>query len=138
MADGAPARAPARILPLLYLGAAHVALALAFLFAGCWPQAVAGFFYHAWLIGLVHLVTLGWITFSILGAAYLVLPVALRADMPARRLDYWAYACALVGLVGMVGHFWIREYGGMAWSAGTIVAGVLYMAARIAATVARG
>jgi hypothetical protein len=52
---------PPRALPLLYLGTAHASLALAFVFAGLWPQAVAGFFYHAWLIGLVHLITLGWI-----------------------------------------------------------------------------
>ena len=70
-------RLPARLLPLLYLGTAHVSLALACLFAAVWPEAVAGFFYHAWLIGLVHLVTLGWITFSILGTIYIVGPLAL-------------------------------------------------------------
>ena len=123
---------PARALPLLYLGTAHLSLALACLFAGVWPHAVAGFFYHAWLIGLVHMVTLGWITFSILGAIYIVGPLALRMDMPARRLDYVAYACGLVGLIGLVGHFWIQQYAGMAWSAATIAAGVLYMTARIA------
>src|SRR6516225_9712322 len=94
---------PARTLPLLYLSTAHVSLALACLFAACWPNAVAAFFYHAWLIGLVHLVTLGWISFSILGAIYIVGPLALRMDMPERRLDYVAYACGLIGLVGMVG-----------------------------------
>ena len=128
---------PAQVIPLLYLGTAHLSLALACVFAGVWPHAVAGFFYHAWLIGLVHLVTLGWITFSILGTIYIIGPLALRMDMPARRLDYVAYACALIGLVGMVGHLWIREYGGMAWSAATIAGGVLYMTARIAASVRR-
>jgi len=132
-----PAKAPARILPLLYLGTAHVAFALACLFAACWPQAVAGFFYHSWLIGLVHLVTLGWISFSILGAIYIVGPLALRLDMAARRLDYVAYACAVVGLIGMVGHFWIQQYAGMAWSAGTVASGVLYMTVRIVAGVRR-
>ena len=131
------AKHPAQVIPLLYLGTAHVSLALACVFAGVWPHGVAGFFYHAWLIGVVHLVTLGWITFSILGAIYIVGPLALRMDMPARRLDYAAYACALIGLVGMVGHFWIREYAGMAWSAATIAGGVLYMTARIAASVRR-
>jgi hypothetical protein len=130
-------KGPAQLVPLLYLGTAHVALMLACVFAGVWPHAVAGFFYHAWLIGLVHLVTLGWITFSILGAMYIVGPLALRMDMPARRLDYFAYACALAGLVGMVGHFWIQQYAGMAWSAATIAFGVLYMAARIIAGVRR-
>src|SRR5213592_1023123 len=103
----ATSKAPAHLAPLLYLGTAHLAFALACVFAGLWPQAVAGFFYHAWLIALVHLVTLGWITFSILGAIYIVGPLALRMEMPARPLDYVAYAFAVVGLIGMVGHFWI-------------------------------
>jgi len=128
---------PPRLLPLLYLGTAHVSLALAFLFAACWPHAIAGFFYHSWLIGLVHLVTLGWISFSILGAIYIVAPLALRMSLPARKLDYAAYGCAVVGVVGMVGHFWIQEYGGMAWSAGTVAAGVIYMTVRIVANVRR-
>src|SRR6516165_10910388 len=118
---------PAQVIQLLYLGTAHLSLALACVFAGVWPHAVAGFFYHAWLIGLVHMVTLGWITFSILGAIYIVGPLALRMDMPARRLDYAAYACAAIGLIGMVGHFWIQEYAGMAWSAATVAIGAMYM-----------
>jgi len=122
-------------MPLLYLGAAHVALAVASAFAGARPEAIAGFFYHSWLVGLVHLVTLGWITFSILGAIYIVGPLALRVEMPARRMDYAAYGCAAIGLIGMVGHFLIEEYPGMAWSAATIAVGVLYMTARIAGRV---
>jgi len=130
-------RLPARTLPLLYLGSAHVSLGLACLFAACWPRAVAGFFYHAWLLGLVHLVTLGWISFSILGAIYLVGPLALRMEMPARRTDYFAYALALIGLIGMVGHFWIQEYPGMAWSAATIATAIWYTTVRIVSQVRR-
>lgn len=125
------------IVSLLYLGTAHVALALATLLAALRPQAVAGFFYHAWMAGLVHLVTLGWITFSIIGAMYIVGPYALRMDMRARRMDYVAYAFALIGLIGMVAHFWIQEYGGMAWSAGTIACGILYATSRIVVAVRR-
>jgi hypothetical protein len=124
-------------MPLLFLGTAHVSLALAFLFAACWPAAVAGFFYHAWLVGLVHLVTLGWISFSILGTIYIAGPLALRMEMPARRADYAAFACSIIGLIGMVGHFWIQEYGGMAWSAALITCGILYMTIRIVANAAR-
>jgi hypothetical protein len=125
-------RLPARALPLLYFGTAHVSLAVAFLLAALWPDAVAGFFYHPWLLGLVHLVTLGWISFSILGAIYIVGPLALRMEMPARRWDYLAYALGLAGLIGMVSHFWIHQYAGMAWAAATIAIGILYMTARIA------
>ena len=122
-------------LPLLYLGSAHVSLGLATLLAALWPGAVAGFFYHSWMVAIVHLVTLGWITFSILGAAFIVGPLALRMDMRARRGDYAAYALALIGLIGMVGHFWIQEYGGMAWSAGAAAVAVFHATARIAGRV---
>jgi hypothetical protein len=124
-----------RVVPLLYLGTAHVSLALAFVLAALWPRAVAGFFYHSWMVALVHLVTLGWITFSIFGAIYIVAPLALRMEMPQRRIDYVAFGFAIVGLIGMVAHFWIAEYGGMAWSAGTVVCAILYMTARIARAV---
>lgn len=124
-------------MPLLYLGTAHAALALACALGLAWPRAVAGFFYHSWMLALVHLVTLGWITFSIFGAFFIVGPLALRIEMRVRRLDYAAYALGLIGLVGMVGHFWIEEYSGMAWSAGTITAGTFYMTARIAVSVRR-
>src|SRR5262245_29361389 len=130
-------RTPARALPVLYLGTAHVSLALAFLVAALWPRAVAGFFYHSWLVGLVHLVTLGWITFSILGAMYIVGPVTLRMPMVATRADSVAYGFAVVGLAGMVGHFWIAEYAGMAWAAATIAAAVLFMTVRIVVAVRR-
>src|ERR1051326_2156797 len=110
-----PDRLPTRLLPLLYLATAHMSLGLACLFAACWPDAVAGFFYHAWLIGLVHLVTLGWISFSILGTIYIVAPLALQMEMPPHPLDYVAYACALAGLVVMVGSLWIEQHAGLAW-----------------------
>jgi hypothetical protein len=124
-------RRPAQTVPLLYLGTAHVSLGLACVLAGLWPRAVAGFFYHTWMVALVHLVTLGWITFSILGAIYIVGPIALGMPMPVRRGDYWAYGCALVGVVGMVAHFWIQEFGGMAWSAATVTLGILFVASRM-------
>jgi len=133
----AQTQVPARTLPLLYLGAAHVALALACIFAGTWPRATAGFFYHSWMLALVHLVTLGWITFSILGAIYIVAPLALRMEMPARRADYVAFVFAVIGLVGMAAHFWVGEFPGMAFSAATIALAVLFMTARIAAGVRR-
>ena len=131
----AAGRPPPRALPLLFLGTAHVSLALASLFAAIWPHAVAGFFYHPWLVALVHMVTLGWISFSIIGAIYIVGPVALRMDVPVRPLDYVAYVFAITGLIGMVGHFWIQRYAGMAWSAATVAVGLMYMTARIVARV---
>jgi hypothetical protein len=134
MSDHATVRgrsAIARVVPLLYFTAAHAALAAACVAVLWSPRAVAGFFYHARMVGIVHLVTLGWITFSILGAIYIVGPMALRMAMPPWKTDAAAFAVAVLGLAGMVGHFWIENFSGMAWSAAGVAAAVLYVAARM-------
>jgi hypothetical protein len=122
---------PPRLLPLLYFGLAHVALTLAFAVVAVNPAGVTGFFYHPRMLAVVHLVTIGWITASILGALYLVGPIALRMPLRARWFDYVAAALVAIGLVGIVSHFWIVEYKGMSWSGGTAAAGVLLVGARL-------
>jgi hypothetical protein len=117
---------------MLYFGFAHACLALAFAVVAYDPRSVAGFFYHARMLGVVHLVTLEWITASILGALYVVGPMALRARISAGWLDYAAALLVAIGVVGMVAHFWIEEYGGMAWSGGTVGAGIITVGVRIA------
>jgi hypothetical protein len=116
---------PPRLLPVLYFAVAHVALALACAAVAADPRGVAGFFYHSRMLGIVHLVTLGWITASILGSLYIVGPIALRVHFPAGRPDYAAFALLVIGIVGMVAHFWLGENGGMAWSAATAGTGIL-------------
>jgi hypothetical protein len=126
-----PPQLPPRLLPVLYFGVAHVALALAFAAVVADPRGVSGFFYHARMLAVVHLVTLGWITASILGSLDIVGPIALRAECPAMRIDYVAFALVVIGIVGMVAHFWLAEYGGMAWSAATVGAGIMAAGASI-------
>ena len=126
------ARIPPRLLPAIYIALAHGALALAFAAIAADPHGAAGFFYHSRMLAIVHLVTLGWITASILGALYIVAPIALRAWMPAARTDYAAAALFWIGVIGMVGHFWIDEYDGMSWSGATAGAGILLVGARAA------
>jgi hypothetical protein len=122
---------PPRLLPVLYFGAAHAALALAFAAIALDPRGVSGFFYHARMLAIVHLVTLGWITASILGSLYIVGPIALGVRFPATWIGYTAFGLVLIGIVGMVSHFWLDEYGGMAWSAVTAGAGILAAGASI-------
>ena len=123
---------PPRLLPVLYFAAAHVALAFAFGAVALDPRGVSGFFYHARMLGIVHLITLGWITASILGSLYVVGPIALRMWIPATWLDYTAFALVLTGIAGMVTHFWIQEYGGMAWSAIAVGAGIIAVGVHVA------
>ena len=116
---------------MLYFGVAHVALAFAFGAVALDPRGVSGFFYHSRMVAIVHLITLGWITASILGSLYIVGPIALRVWIPANKADYVAFALVLVGIVGMVAHFWLEEYSGMAWSALSVTSGVLVVGIHI-------
>lgn len=134
--DPRTTRLPPRLLPVLYFAAAHVALAAAFAAVAIDPRGVAGFFYHARMLAVVHLVTLGWITASILGSLYLVGPIALRTSIPAGWADYAAFALVGVGIAGMVVHFWIQDYAGMAWSAATVGTGILLAGVHIVRRVA--
>ena len=67
------------------------------------------------MLAVVHLVTLGWITSHILGALYLIAPMALGPRLRITRADRVAFWIFAVGVVGMVGHFWIGEMRGMVW-----------------------
>lgn len=123
---------PPRLLCMVYVGLAHAALALAFALVAVDPVAAAGFFYHSRMVAIVHLVTLGWITASILGALYIVGPVALRTWFRAGWLDYTAAAFVWIGVIGMVAHFWIQEYSGLAWSGGMVGLGIAAVGVRVA------
>jgi hypothetical protein len=121
---------PARWIPLLYFALAHVSLVTALAALTFAPRSLAGFFYHPRMLAVVHLVTLGWISSSILGAIYVVGPLAFRMPLPARRADYLAFGGFAVGVAGMGSHFWIDRPPGTAWAAGLAAAAMSYVAAR--------
>jgi hypothetical protein len=109
---------PSRGLPLLYLASGLASLATAFAVVAVDPGGVAGFFYHPRMLAVVHLVTLGWIGGSVLGSIHIVGPLALRMPLRATRGDLAGFAAFVVGMLGMVSHFWLDTANGMAWSAG--------------------
>lgn len=128
---------PPRLLCVVYVALAHASLALAFALVAFDPVGAAGFFFHSRMLAIVHLVTLGWITGSILGALYIVGPVALRTWFRAGWLDYTAAAFVWIGAIGIVGHFWIEEYNGLAWSGGMVAVGIAMVGLRIASPLFR-
>lgn len=121
---------PASGLPLLYFGFAHACLAAALAVLVVRPDLPGGFFHHPRMVAVVHLVTLGWISGSILGAFYIVAPLALRMPMRPNLRDRIAFALFAIGVIGMVAHFWIGQYSRMAWSAALVTSAVLHVALR--------
>ena len=120
------------VIPLAYFALAHTALAAALVVLAVTPELPGQFFYHPKMIALTHLLTLGWLTGSILGALYIVWPLALGCPLPVHRLDWIGWAAYLVGVAGMVSHFWIATYGGMIWSATLVIVGAFPVAIRAA------
>lgn len=98
------------------------------------PSLPGPFFYHPRMVALVHLLTLGWIGGSILGAFYIVAPLALRLPLPVSRHDGWAAGGYWLGASGIISHAWMGHYSGLAWSAPL----VLWPVARLTWRVFRG
>jgi hypothetical protein len=122
--------APASAIPLAYYLFAHASLLAALLVLVFDPALPAGAFYHPRMVALVHLLTIPWLSGSILGSFYIVGPLALRVAMPAATGDWIAFGAFVFGATGMVAHFWINTYDGMAWSAGFVFGAIGWVAVR--------
>lgn len=121
---------PAADIPLLYFGFAHTCLAAAFVMLVVQPLLPGPFFLHPRMTAVVHLVTLGWISGSIVGAFYIVAPLALRMPLPAGSLDRGAFVAFAVGVIGMVLEFWSAQYNAMIWPAVLVALAMLHVAIR--------
>lgn len=122
--------APSSAIPLAYYVVAHIGFALALLVLVADPALPGASFYHPRMVALVHLVTIPWLSGSILGSFYIVGPLALRVPMAAGKADWVAFVSFVLGTTGMVGHFWINTYDGMAWSAGLVSAAIAFVGVR--------
>lgn len=116
-------RGPDPALPIVYFGAAHAALFAAGLTLALRAPAALALPFYAPAALAVHLLTLGWITGTILGALYLVAPMAMRFQLPARRADRLAAAIYLGGVALLVAALAASRYGLVPFAAVWIVAG---------------
>jgi hypothetical protein len=128
---GPAAFLPARWPPLLYLGFAHACLGAAFAVAAWRPAEIAGFYYHPRLIALVHLLTLGWVSSSILGALYLVGPLTFRITLPGSWRDVAAFVAWVIAVTGVVAHFWLETLTGVAWAGMLALLSMVFVAGRV-------
>jgi Cytochrome C and Quinol oxidase polypeptide I len=120
----AHSRGPSPLLPLAYLAAAALAFVLAAASVPWLAFELAGHYYQPRLLALTHVVTLGWITLTIMGAAYQILPIVLGRPVWSERLARWQLALTAVGIAGMVGHFFVGSWPGFLWAAGLVTLGV--------------
>lgn len=112
-------------LPLAWLVTAATAFVAA---AGALPffaPALAGHYYHPVVLALTHTITLGWITMTIVGASYQLIPVLMERTVASPRVGAWQLLLYAVGVIGVVGHFAIGEWRGLVWSAALVLVAAL-------------
>jgi hypothetical protein len=122
---------PSSALPLAYYAVAYAGFAAGLLVLAADPAIPGASFYQPRFVALVHLLTLAWLTGSILGSLYIVGPLALRLPMGVRTPDWIAFGSFVFGTSGMVAHFWINTYDGMAWSAVFVIGAIGWVGLRV-------
>jgi Cytochrome C and Quinol oxidase polypeptide I len=116
---------PSPTLPLSYLVTAVAAFVLACAAVPALAPELAGHYYHPRLTALTHTVTLGWITLSIMGASYQLIPIVLERRVWSERLARWQFWILAVGIAGMVAHFYTGRWPGLLMAAVMVGAGVV-------------
>lgn len=110
---------------LRYLAAAAAAFIVAALGTAWLARDLAGHYYQPRLVALAHTVTLGWITLTIMGATYQLIPIVIERPIWSERLGRYQFLAMVIGAGGMVAHFYIGQRSGLAWAAGLVGLGVL-------------
>jgi hypothetical protein len=119
--SAAAARRPSALLPLVHLLTAAVAFIAAAVALPWLAVDLAGHYYHPRVLALTHTVTLGWITLTIMGASYQIIPVVLERPLWSERLAWWQYGAFVTGVIGLVAHLSLARGPGLVWSAGLLL-----------------
>ncbi len=123
------AKAPPLWVPMrhfLAAAAAFATFAAAFAY-GAFGHRLAGAQFQArFALGLVHTLTLGWITMTLFGAMCQLAPVLWETSLVAERAVKTAWWLFMIGIAGFVGHLWTA--GDYFWPAVPVAAAfVLYL-----------
>ena len=125
------------------LAGEHFAAATLYLLAGAlgltWiaPELAAGAYLSPHVAAVTHLFTLGWITMTIFGALYQLLPVALGAPVRSTRaghVSFWSFAPGVALFVaGVASGSTVLRHAGIA----LVGFGVILAVGNVAATLPR-
>ncbi len=86
------------------------------------PRLLLQFFYSAEMLALTHLVTLGFASSLVQGLSQRLVPRLLGVAAPSPRAAWGHCICWLIGASGIVFHFAVEGFVGMAWATLLVVA----------------
>ncbi len=129
-----PSGGPAPDVPLRYLVVAAGAFVLAAVGVLWLAPEMAGHYYHPHIVALTHMVTLGWITLTIMGASYQLIPIVLERPIWSERLARWQFWLLVASIGGMVAHFYLGTWPGLVTAAVFLGAGIVTHLINVIAT----
>jgi len=111
--------------PLSYWVVAQASFLAVLFWAPFGADRLAGSFYQGQALALTHLLALGWITLTTMGASFQLVPVALETTLYSERMARWQFWLMLLGTATMVVHFWGFQFRAVAAGAGLVLVAVL-------------
>jgi hypothetical protein len=119
--------ATAALLPPCCFALAIAAFAVALVGGPFLLGELAAFFYQPRVLALTHVLTLGWVSSTMLGVLYRYVPGLTKQPIPRPRLAWLQVATFALGTVGLVAGFWVHRWGPVIAAAGvlTLSAGLL-------------
>lgn len=86
------------------------------------------YFYFSQLLALTHLLTLGFLSSLMMGVLHRLSPTLFGVEASSHRVGRFQFAFYVIGVWGMIAHFWMGESRGMSWSTFLVfAAGVLQL-----------
>ncbi|OQX97991.1 MAG: hypothetical protein B6I20_11665, partial [Bacteroidetes bacterium 4572_117] len=89
--------------------------ALSFLLLGFFillsGNELTGHYFNGKLLSITHIATLGWITMTIFGALYQLIPVVMEVALFSEKLAKINFTVFAIGIVLLAYTFWISEFG---------------------------
>jgi hypothetical protein len=129
-----PSGGPAPDVPLRYLTAAVGAFVLATLGVLWLAPELARHYYHPRIVALTHTVTLGWITLTLMGASYQLIPIVLQRPIWSERLARWQFWLLVASISGVIVHFYLGTWPGLVTAAALLGVGITAHLVNVAAT----
>ncbi len=122
---------PPRSVSVVCLAGAAAYFAAAWVLAFIAANDVVEYFYQPRVLAVVHSLTLGWTSLTIMGVLYQFIPALTKRRVAWSGGAMFQVALYLAGVTGMVVSFWVGRLGGTALSATLVAAAILLFAAQI-------
>ena len=115
------------LLPPLYFAPAAAFFAAALVALPFLERDLLVYFYQARLLAVTHMITLGWLSMAMIGVLYRYVPALVKRALPAPRIALAQWATFLIGVVGLVVHFWLGLWPATAAAAAVLLVSSLLL-----------